>query len=166
MSFIHRHNSNLPPSVPEGQEIPLNIHQGFPNFGKPHNYIDKLRQNSPSVGSGLNTSMQNMIPNPQNLNSNMQSSPNLTHSGSNVPNLSLNFQNLSPIVNSQVPVQSPSTPQISDPEFHRLTSQMAMASGQYNGNVQVINHVILCIYYVSVYVNIIFNKYVLDFYII
>lgn len=133
-----RHNSNLPPSVPEGQEIPSNINQGFTNFGKPHNYIDKLRQNSPSVGSGLNSSMQNMIPNLQNLNPNMQSSPNLTHSGSNVPNLSLNFQNLSPIVNSQASVQSPNTPQLLDTEFHRLNPQMAMASGQYNGNVQVI----------------------------
>lgn len=134
----YRHNSNLPPSVPEGQEIPSNVNQGFANFGKPHNYIDKLRQNSPSVGSGLNSSMQNMIPNLQNLNPNMQSSPNLTHSGSNVPNLSLNFQNLSPIVNSQVPVQSPTTPQLPDSEFHRLNSQMAITSGQYNGNVQVI----------------------------
>ncbi|TGZ52005.1 Non-specific serine/threonine protein kinase [Temnothorax longispinosus] len=110
--------------------------KGFTNFGKPHNYIDKLRQNSPSVGSGLNSSMQNMIPNLQNLNPNMQSSPNLTHSGSNVPNLSLNFQNLSPIVNSQAPVQNPNNPQLLDTEFHRLNSQMAMTSGQYNGNVQ------------------------------
>jgi len=68
----------------------------------------------------------------------MQSSPNLAHSGSNVPNLSLNFQNLSPIVNSQAPVQSPNTPQLLDTEFHRLNSQMAMTSGHYNGNVQVI----------------------------
>lgn len=82
-----------------------------------------------------------MIPNLQNLNPNMQSSPNLTHSGSNVPNLSINFQNLSPIINSQVPVQSPNNPQFPDPEFHRLNSQMA--SVQYNGNVQVINHTIL-----------------------
>ncbi|XP_011642390.1 serine/threonine-protein kinase PAK mbt [Pogonomyrmex barbatus] len=133
----YRHNSNLPPSVPEGQEISSsNVNQGFTNFGKPHNYIDKLRQNSPNVGSGLNSSMQNMIPNLQNLNPNMQSSPNLTHSGSNVPNLSLNFQNLSPIVNSQAPVQSPSTPQLLDTEFHRLNSQITMTSGQYNGNVQ------------------------------
>lgn len=84
--------------------------------------------------------MQNMIPNLQNLNPNMQSSPNLTHSGSNVPNLSLNFQNLSPIVNSQAAVQSPNTPQL-DTEFHRLNSQMTMTSGQYNGNVQVINYI-------------------------
>lgn len=87
-----------------------------------------------------------MIPNLQNLNPNMQSSPNLTHSGSNVPNLSLNFQNLSPITNSQAPVQSPNNPQFPDSEFHRLNSQMAMTSAQYNGNVQVINHTILCIY--------------------
>ncbi|XP_072752145.1 serine/threonine-protein kinase PAK mbt isoform X1 [Anoplolepis gracilipes] len=132
----YRHASNLPPSVPEGQEIPSNINQGFINFNKPHNYIDKLRQNSPSVGSGLSSSMQNMIPNLQNLNPNMQSSPNLTHSGSNVPNLSMNFQNLSPIINSQAPVQSPNNPQFPDPEFHRLNSQMAMTSAQYNGNVQ------------------------------
>jgi len=87
-----------------------------------------------------------MIPNLQNLNPNMQSSPNLAHSGSNVPNLSLNFQNLSPIVNSQVSVQSPNTPQLLDTEFHRLNSQMTITSGQYNGNVQVINYKI----YVSV----------------
>lgn len=136
--FFYRHNSNIPPSVPEGQEIPSNINQGFINFGKSHNYIDKLRQNSPSIGSGLNSSMQNMIPNLQNLNPNMQSSPNLIHSGSNVPNLSLNFQNLSPIVNSQAPVQSPNIPQFLDTEFHRLNSQMVITSGQYNGNIQVI----------------------------
>ncbi|XP_018407287.1 PREDICTED: serine/threonine-protein kinase PAK mbt isoform X1 [Cyphomyrmex costatus] len=132
----YRHNSNLPPSVPEGQEIPSNVNQGFTNFSKPHNYIDKFRQNSPSVGSGLNSSMQNMLPNLQNLNPNMQSSPNLAHSGSNVPNLSLNFQNLSPIVNLQAPTQSPNTPQLLDTEFHRLNSQMVMTSGHYNGNVQ------------------------------
>lgn len=82
-----------------------------------------------------------MIPNLQNLNPNMQSSPNLTHSGSNVPNLSINFQNLSPIINSQAPVQSPNNPQFPDPEFHRLNSQM---TAQYNGNVQVINYTIYC----------------------
>ncbi|XP_070170228.1 serine/threonine-protein kinase PAK mbt isoform X4 [Polyergus mexicanus] len=131
----YRHASNLPPSVPEGQEVPSNINQGFVNFSKPHNYIDKLRQNSPSVGSGISSSMQNMIPNLQNLNPNMQSSPNLTHSGSNVPNLSINFQNLSPIINSQAPVQSPNNPQFPDPEFHRLNSQMTITT-QYNGNVQ------------------------------
>lgn len=141
ISSICRHTSNLPPSVPEGQEVPSNINQGFVNFSKPPNYIDKLRQNSPSVGSGLSSSMQNMIPNLQNLNPNMQSSPNLTHSGSNVPNLSINFQNLSPIINSQAPVQSPNNPQFPDPEFHRLNSQIT--SAQYNGNVQVINHTIL-----------------------
>lgn len=85
--------------------------------------------------------MQNMIPNLQNLNPNMQSSPNLTHSRSNVPNLSLNFQNLSPIVNSQIPVQSPNTPQLPDSEFHRLNSQMAMTSHQFNGNIQVLNYI-------------------------
>lgn len=71
----------------------------------------------------------------------MQSSPNLTHSGSNVPNLSLNFQNLSPIVNSQGSGQNSNTLQFSDPEFHRLNSQMAMTSSQYNGNIQVINYI-------------------------
>lgn len=86
-----------------------------------------------------------MIPNLQNLNPNMQSSPNLTHSGSNVPNLSINFQNLSPIINSQVPVQNPNNPQFPDPEFHRLNSQMAITSTQYNGNVQVIVYNIFCI---------------------
>lgn len=143
---ICRHASNLPPSVPEGQEVPSNVNQGFVNFSKPHNYIDKLRQNSPSVGSGLSSSMQNMIPNLQNLNPNMQSSPNLTHSGSNVPNLSINFQNLSPIINSQAPVQSPNNPQFPDPEFHRLNSQMTITSTQYNGNVQVIGYTIYFAY--------------------
>lgn len=71
----------------------------------------------------------------------MQSSPNLTHSGSNVPNLSLNFQNLSPIVNSQGLAQNSNTPQFPDLEFHRINSQMAMTSSQYNGNIQVINYI-------------------------
>lgn len=149
--YTYRHNSNLPPSVPEGQEVSANINQGFTNFGKPHNYIDKLRQNSPNVGSGLNSSMQNMIPNLQNLNPNMQSSPNLTHSGSNVPNLSLNFQNLSPIVNSQIPLQPPIIPQLPDPEFHRLNSQIATTSGQYNGNIQVIHFFKQCLKYMKYY---------------
>lgn len=137
----YRQNSNLPPSVPEGQEIPSNANQvqGYGNFGKPHSYLDKLRQNSQNVTSGLNPNTQNMLPNLQNLNPNMQSSPNLTHTGSNAPNLSLNFQNLSPIANSQAPTQSPSTPQLTESEFHRLNSQMTMISGQYNGNVQVSN---------------------------
>jgi len=139
--FTCRHNSNLPPSVPEGQEVPSSVNQGFTNFNKPHNYIDKLRQNSPSVSGGLSSSIQNMIPNLQNLNPNMQSSPNLTHSGSNIPNLSLNFQNLSPIVNSQGLAPNSNTPQFPDPEFHRLNSQMAMTSSQYNGNIQVINYI-------------------------
>lgn len=125
--------------MPEGQEIPSNANQlqGYPNFGKQHNYLDKLRQNSPNVMAGLNPNVQNMIPNLQNLNPNMQSSPNLTHTGSNAPNLSLNFQNLSPIANPQGPAQSPGTPQLADSEFQRLNPQMTTMSGQYNGNVQV-----------------------------
>ncbi|XP_078049842.1 serine/threonine-protein kinase PAK mbt [Augochlora pura] len=136
----YRHNSNLPPSVPEGQEVPPNTNQiqGYTNFGKQHNYVDKLRQNSPSVTAGLNPNVQNMIPNLQNLNPNMQSSPNLTQTGLNAPNLSLNFQNLSPIMNPQSPVSNPSTPQLAEPDFHRLNSQITM-SGQYNGNIPVTN---------------------------
>ncbi|XP_012163071.2 serine/threonine-protein kinase PAK mbt [Bombus terrestris] len=135
----YRHNSNLPPSVPEGQEIPSSTNQvqGYTNFGKQHNYLDKMRQNSPNVASTLHPNAQNMIPNLQNLNPNMQSSPNLTHVGSNAQNLSLNFQNLSPITTPQCPMQSPSTPQLVDSEFHRLNTQMTTStSGQYNGNVQ------------------------------
>ncbi|XP_076668648.1 serine/threonine-protein kinase PAK mbt isoform X2 [Andrena cerasifolii] len=137
----YRHNSNLPPSVPEGQEIPSSANQlqGYPNFGKQHNYLDKLRQNSPNVIAGLNPNVQNMIPNLQNLNPNMQSSPNLTHTGTNAPNLSLNFQNLSPITNPQGPAQSPGTPQLADSEFQRLNPQMTTMPGQYNGNVQIGN---------------------------
>lgn len=135
----YRHNTNLPPSVPEGQEIPSNTSQmqGYSNFGKPHSYLEKMRQNSPSVASGLNPNIQNMIPNLQNLNPNMQSSPNLTHTGQNAPNLSLNFQNLSPIINLQNSTSNPATPQVSEPEFHRLNSQMTIASSQHNGNLQI-----------------------------
>ncbi|CAD1472700.1 unnamed protein product, partial [Heterotrigona itama] len=134
------HNSNLPPSVPEGQEIPsgTNQVQGYTNFGKQHNYFDKMRQNSPNVASTLHPNTQSMIPNLQNLNPNMQSSPNLTHVGSNAQNLSLNFQNLSPITTPQCPMQSPGTPQLVDSEFHRLNTQMT-TSGQYNGNAQISN---------------------------
>lgn len=124
--------------MPEGQEVPnTNQVQGYSNFGKQHNYHDKLRQNSPNVVAGLNANVQNMIPNLQNLNPNMQSSPNLAHTGSNAPNLSLNFQNLSPITNPQGPTQSPSTPQLADSELHRLNPQMTTMSSQYNGNTQV-----------------------------
>ncbi|XP_031847110.1 serine/threonine-protein kinase PAK mbt [Nomia melanderi] len=135
----YRHNSNLPPSVPEGQEVPSNANQiqGYTNFGKQHNYVDKLRQNSPNITPGLNPNVQNMIPNLQNLNPNMQSSPNLTQTGLNAPNLSLNFQNLSPIMNPQSPVSNPSTPQLAESDFHRLNSQMTIVSGQYNGNIPV-----------------------------
>lgn len=138
----YRHNSNLPPSVPEGQEVPSNANQvqGYVSYGKQHNYLDKLRQqNSFNVTGNMNPNVQNMIPNLQNLNPNMQSSPNLTHAGSNPPNLSLNFQNLSPISTPQCPTQSPSTPQLTESEFHRLNTQMNAASGQYNGNVQISN---------------------------
>ncbi|XP_047357343.1 serine/threonine-protein kinase PAK mbt isoform X2 [Vespa velutina] len=135
----YRHNTNLPPSVPEGQEVSSNTSQmqGYTNFGKPHSYLEKMRQNSPSVTSGLNPNIQNMIPNLQNLNPNMQSSPNLTHAGQNAPNLSINFQNLSPIVNSQSSTSNPTTPQVPESEFHRLNSQMTMTSNQYNGNLQI-----------------------------
>lgn len=138
----YRHNNNLPPSVPEGQEMSSNTNQiqsYTTNFGKQHNYLDKLRQNASNVTSGLHSNTQNMIPNLQNLNPNMQSSPNLTHVGSNAPNLSLNFQNLSPINTPQCSIQSPSTPQLIDSEFHRINTQISITSGQYNGNVQASN---------------------------
>lgn len=134
--------------------------QGYTNFGKPHSYLDKMRQNSPSVTSGLNPNIQNMIPNLQNLNPNMQSSPNLTHTGQNAPNLSLNFQNLSPIVNSQSSTSNPTTPQVSESEFHRLNSQMTMASNQYNGNLQVNNVSHVKMYYANYnWYNLIKNKF-------
>lgn len=150
----------MPPSVPEGQEIPSNANQiqGYTNFGKQHNYLDKLRQNSPNVVTVLNPNVQNMIPNLQNLNPNMQSSPNLTHTGSNAPNLSLNFQNLSPITNQQGPVPSPSTPQLTDSEYHRINPQMTMMTGQYNGNVQVSNIITKCYSVSSIFYNIPLKK--------
>lgn len=128
--------------MPEGQEMSSNTNQiqsYTTNFGKQHNYLDKLRQNATNVTSGLHSNTQNMIPNLQNLNPNMQSSPNLTHVGSNAPNLSLNFQNLSPINTPQCSIQSPSTPQLIDSEFHRINTQISITSGQYNGNIQVNN---------------------------
>lgn len=152
----------MPPSVPEGQEIPSSTNQvqGYTNFGKQHNYLDKMRQNSPNVASTLHPNAQNMIPNLQNLNPNMQSSPNLTHVGSNAQNLSLNFQNLSPITTPQCPMQSPSTPQLVDSEFHRLNTQMTTStSGQYNGNVQVSSAMHKYYYILSVFKNIYYYLY-------
>ncbi|KAG7201533.1 hypothetical protein KM043_004284 [Ampulex compressa] len=79
----YRHNSNLPPSVPEGQEVPSNANQiqGYTNFGKPHAYLDKLRQNSPNIG-GLNPSMQsNLSPITNSQGSNQNSNtPQITES--------------------------------------------------------------------------------------
>ena len=133
-----RNNSNLPPSVPEGQEMstsPAQL-QVYSNFGKPHGYPDKLRQNSPNVGPGINPNHHSLIPNLQNLNPNMQSSPNLTHVGSNAPNLSLNFQNLSPIPSIQSPTTNSGISQIPEHDVQRINPAM-ISSGQYNGNFQV-----------------------------
>lgn len=134
----YRNNSNLPPSVPEGQEIssPAQL-QAYSNFAKSHGYPEKMRQNSPHVGPAMNSNHHSLIPNLQNLNPNMQSSPNLTHMGSNAPNLSLNFQNLSPIPS----IPSPTTlnaniSQLPEHELQRMNPTMTVPSGQYNGNFQ------------------------------
>lgn len=138
--FICRNNSNLPPSVPEGQEISSspNQMQPYPGFAKPYGYPDKIRQNSPSVGAGANANnLQNLIPNLQNMNPNMQSSPNLVHAGANATtNLSLNFQNLSPIPNHQISANNSGTSPMTEHDFQRINAPSGM-SGQYNGNVQV-----------------------------
>ena len=133
--LILRNNANLPPSVPEGQEVSSSASQiqPYPSFGKPHGYPDKSRQNLPNVAPVTNPNLQSLIPNLQNLNPNMQSSPNLTHVGSNTPNLSLNFQNLSPIIpNVQNPSSNASMPQ-TDHDFQRINGSSSV-SGQYNGN--------------------------------
>ncbi|XP_015587718.1 serine/threonine-protein kinase PAK mbt [Cephus cinctus] len=137
----YRTNSNLPPSVPEGQEMSSSPGQmqAYPTFGKPHGYPDSLRQNSPNMAPGLNPNLQNLIPNLQNLNPNMQSSPNLTHLGSTAQNMSLNFQNLSPILNLQGPTSNPNTPQISEHDFQRMNPPPAISSSQFNGNIPVPN---------------------------
>ncbi|XP_012278615.1 serine/threonine-protein kinase PAK mbt [Orussus abietinus] len=137
----YRNNANLPPSVPEGQEMsssPCQV-QTYTNFGKPHVYQDGARQNSPSMHAGQNPNFQTMIPNLQNLNPNMQSSPNLVHLGSNPQNLSLNFQNLSPIPNLQGPISHPATPQTADHDFYRMNPSSGVSSGPYNGNTQTTN---------------------------
>lgn len=132
----YRNNSNLPPSVPEGQEMSSSPGQAqsYSNFGKSHGYPDNFRQNSPNMVP-MNPNLQSLIPNLQNLNPNMQSSPNLVHLGSNTQNLALNFQNLSPIPNLQGPTSNANTPQISEHEFQRMNP----SAGQYNGNIQVTN---------------------------
>ncbi|XP_034947302.1 serine/threonine-protein kinase PAK mbt [Chelonus insularis] len=126
-----RNNSNLPPSVPEGQEVPSNVNpmqSSYSGYGKPYNYSDKMRQNSPIVG-------QSMIPNLQNMNPNMQSSPNLTHGISNPANLSLNFQNLSPIPNMENSNINSNTGLANDHDFQRMNVSSTL-SGQFNGNSQ------------------------------
>ncbi|XP_014238371.2 serine/threonine-protein kinase PAK mbt-like [Trichogramma pretiosum] len=141
----YRNNANLPPSVPEGQEMSMNpmTMQMYPNNNKVHGYNDKMRPNSTSSGPVLPSLGHNMIPNLQNLNPNMQSSPNLPHMGPNVQNLSMNFQNLSPIPN----VQSPSgtnIPQVQDYDFQRMNPSVPpVLPNQYNGNMKPpqINHV-------------------------
>ncbi|XP_011501644.1 PREDICTED: serine/threonine-protein kinase PAK mbt [Ceratosolen solmsi marchali] len=134
----YRNNANLPPSVPEGQEMMNNPTptQMYPTYNKPHSYADKMRQNSPNVGPGTNSG-HNMIPNLQNLNPNMQSSPNLSHISTNAQNLSMNFQNLSPIPSMQnTPVNS-SIPQSQEYDFQRINPSMTVPqTAQYNGNIQ------------------------------
>jgi p21-activated kinase 7 len=134
----YRNNANLPPSVPEDQEMITNPTptQMYLNYNKPHGYNDKMRQNSPNIGPAPNAG-HNMIPNLQNLNPNMQSSPNLPHISTNAQNLSMNFQNLSPIPSMQnTPVNS-NIPQSQEYDFQRMNPSMAMLpSAQYNGNIQ------------------------------
>ncbi|XP_001600121.2 serine/threonine-protein kinase PAK mbt [Nasonia vitripennis] len=136
----YRNNTNLPPSVPEGQEMTLNPTptQMYPNYNnKAHGYPDKMRQNSPSVGPATNSG-HNMIPNLQNLNPNMQSSPNLPHMSTNAQNLSMNFHNLSPIPSMQSPPSNPNIPQMQEYDFQRMNPSMPIQPGtaQYNGNMQ------------------------------
>ncbi|XP_066584123.1 serine/threonine-protein kinase PAK mbt [Prorops nasuta] len=139
----YRHNTNLPPSVPEGQEIFSNSNQvqglSNMNFGKQNTYLEKLRPNSQTFGSSVMTHTQNIIPNLQNLNPNMQSSPYLTHTNSGTPTLSLNFQNLSPIANSQGSISNSNIKQVAESDFFRINSSLAMKIEHYNGSVQVDN---------------------------
>ena len=135
----YRNNTNLPPSVPEGQEMVTNPTptQMYSNYNKPHGYADKMRQNSSSVGPMPNSG-HSMIPNLQNLNPNMQSSPNLPHMSTNAQNLSMNFQNLSPIPSMQSPTSNTNIPQVQDYDFQRMNPSIPMPStaAQYNGNMQ------------------------------
>lgn len=134
----YRNNSNLPPSVPEGQEMSSNPTptQMYTNYNKPHGYVDKTRQNSPGVGQAVNPS-HNMIPNLQNMNPNMQSSPNILNTGANAQNLSINFQNLSPIPSMQSPSSNPNIAQIQDYDLQRMNPSMSMPQvAQYNGSMQ------------------------------
>lgn len=134
----YRNNSNLPPSVPEGQEMLTNPTptQMYPAYNKNHGYTDKMRQTNgttPNMGPIPNSGHNNMIPNLQNLSPNMQSSPNLPHMNAN-PNLSINFQNISPI---QSPPSNPNIPQMQEYDHQRMNPGMNMPpTAQYNGNVQ------------------------------
>ncbi|KAK0090901.1 hypothetical protein PV325_000067 [Microctonus aethiopoides] len=137
----YRNNANLPPSVPEGQEMSSSPSQMQPysGFSKPYGYPDKIRQNSPSVGPpGSNSNLQSIIPNLQNMNPNMQSSPNLTNSNSNTQNLSMNFQNLSPIPNHQITPNNSVNAGVTEHDLQRINAPSTM-SGQYNGNAQQTN---------------------------
>ncbi|XP_011309200.1 serine/threonine-protein kinase PAK mbt [Fopius arisanus] len=138
----YRNNTNLPPSVPEGHEMspsPSSYHQLYSSSepGKNHGLSDKVRQNTENLGAGLNSNMHSIIPNLQNMNPNMQSSPNLTHSNLNPPNLSINFQNLSPIPNNQNSANS--VQQImQENDFQRInpSSSMNLPAQWNNGNNQ------------------------------
>ncbi|KAL7303592.1 hypothetical protein TKK_0003747 [Trichogramma kaykai] len=133
----YRNNANLPPSVPEGQEMSVNpvSMQVYPNNNKTHGYNDKMRPSSTSSGSALPNLGHNMIPNLQNMNPNMQSSPSLPHMGPSAQNLSMNFQNLSPIPNVQSP-SSANVPQMQD-DFHRVTPTVPpVIPNHYNGNMK------------------------------
>lgn len=128
--------------MPEGHEMspsPSSYNQPYPSsdIGKNPVLSDKIRQNT-EVGPGLNSNMHNIIPNLQNMNPNMQSSPNLTHSNLSPPNLSINFQNLSPIPNN--PTSENSVQQImQENDFQRMnpSSSMNMPAQWNNGNNQV-----------------------------
>lgn len=134
----YRNNTNLPPSVPEGQEMTTTNHpmtsQVYSN--KNHVYADKTRQNSSNNIASTTNSGQNLIPNLQNLNPNMQSSPNLPHIANNVQNLSVNFQNLSPIPNMQSPSSNSNISQMQEYDYQRMNQSVAVPqNSQFNGNV-------------------------------
>ncbi|KAH0554071.1 serine/threonine-protein kinase PAK mbt [Cotesia glomerata] len=148
-----RNNANLPPSVPEGQEVSSSPSQMVPTYtmyGKPYGYPDKMRQQNSSsvgnmVGSGpisgpgsgppgpVNSSLQNI----QNMNPNLQSSPNLTNAINNAPNLSMNFQNLSPIPSHQdgSNVNNSISSPINEHDYQRMNAPSTM-SGQNPENIR------------------------------
>ncbi|XP_044020905.1 serine/threonine-protein kinase PAK mbt isoform X2 [Aphidius gifuensis] len=151
----YKNNTNLPPSVPEGQEISLTptqqIQQLYPSnsgFNKQLGYQDKIRQNTQNAVAGFNSNTQSLIPNLQNMNPNMQSSPNLTNSTTNVQNLSMNFQGLSPIIPNQNSTsslqqqqQQQQLQQQQQQNNNNFDNAVTNVTGQWNNNVVVGNNV-------------------------